>query len=318
MKVAILGNFRIGYTTENDLAWSFMRLGHETVCMQEDEWTTDGVLERCLDQKVELLLYIHTHGWVTPGSITLDELWQKLADKGIVTASFHLDIWRGLAREPDVGTHPFWHTKYVFSADGGSNDWYKEKGINHFWLPPGVVERDCYYADPADQYLYDVVFVGSRNYHPEWSYRPQLIDWLYNTYGNRFAHYGNDGLGVVRQNDLNRLYRSAKVVVGDSYNPGPHFTHPNYWSDRVTETMGRGGFLIHPDVEGLTDLYPDLITYRYGEFAELKRLIDYYLEDYVNREHLRLKNHVHVKENHTYSNRMQQLLDTIEEQETKK
>lgn len=314
MTIAILGNFRVGFTTENDLAWSFMRLGHKTVCMQEDEWTSDQILSRCEETRPDLLLYIHTHGWETYGSMTLDELWEKLKEKGITTASFHLDYWRGLAREKDVGTHPFWRTEYVFTADGGSHEWYRSQGINHFWLPPGVVERDCYYGLPKEEYLHDVIFVGSRLYHPEWQYRPQLVDWLHDTYGRRFAHYGNDGLGTIRQDDLNRLYASAKVVVGDSL--CLDFKHQDYWSDRVTETMGRGGFLIHPRVKGLDKFYKDkehFIGYDYGNFDELRNLIDLHIEDYASREQIRLNGHLHVKRNHTYTNRMQQLLDTIME-----
>lgn len=312
MKIAMLGNFRVGFTTENDLLWSFMRLGHEVVSMQEDEWTTDEILERCQDTKPDLLLYIHTHTWVTHGSFDLDTLWLRLETEGVITASFHLDYWRGLAREKDVGTHPFWRTKYVFTADGGSNTWYRSKGINHFWLPAGVVERDCYYGRPMEQYQHDVIFVGSRNYHAEWQYRPQLVDWLQETYGTRFAHYGNDGRGTIRQDDLNRLYASAKVVVGDSL--CLNFKHQDYWSDRVTETMGRGGFLIHPRVKGLEKFYKDkehFIGYDYGNFAELKNLIDHHIDDYVARERIRLAGHVHVKRNHTYTNRMEQLLNII-------
>ncbi len=51
----------------------------------------------------------------------------------------------------------------------------------------------------------------------------------------------------VRGHDLNNCYASCKVVVGDCFGAGT----PNYWSDRVPETCGRYGLLIHPAVDGL-------------------------------------------------------------------
>lgn len=287
-------------------------MGHSVFKFQEDEASTDDILYQCEQSGVELLIYAHTHTWHTPGSLTLDQLWAELEKRKIITASFHLDYWRGLAREVDVGTHPFWRTKYVFTADGGSNKWYRDKGINHFWLPPGVVKRDCYWASPKEEFMHDVIFVGSMQYHPEWPYRPKLVNWLYETYGDRFTHYGNDGKRVVRGAELNQLYRSAKVVVGDSL--CLNFQHEDYWSDRVPETLGRGGFLIHPRIKGLEDHYEDkkhLVLYDYGDFDALKAHIDHYLSNYYNRELIRLEGQNHVKNNHTYTNRMEQLINTI-------
>lgn len=312
MKVAFIGNFTVPFTTENDLTWSLQNLGHTVYQMQEQQTNAEEILGTCISQEVDLLLYVHTHNWETPGSITLDELFTKLKQLGIPTASFHLDYWRGLEREGDVGNHPFWRTEYVFTADGGSDQWYKDQGINHFWLPPGVVERDCYYAQPADRFNHEIVFVGSSIYHKEWPYREELVRWLHMTYGERFAHYGNGGLPNIRGHELNTLYRSARVVVGDSLCLG--YKHTDYWSDRVPETIGRGGFLIHPAVPGIEKHYKDgkqIVLYPYGDFDMLKKQIDYYVSNYAERERIRLDGHLYVKANQTYTNRMQQMLDTI-------
>lgn len=318
MKIALIGNFQVPYTTENDLAWSLGDLGHEVSTMQEQNWLTQDILQAVTERGMELVIYVHTHGWETPGELSLDELWQQLKKHGVPTASFHLDYWRGLEREVDVGAHPFWRTQFVFTADGGSDDWYRQKGINHFWLPPGVVKRDCYYARPREHFYHDVIFVGTKNYHPEWPYRTQLVDWLHNTYGDRFAHYGNDGREVVRGHALNELYASARVVVGDSINLG--FDHPDYWSDRVPETLGRGGFLVHPKVRGMDRYFKDkkhLVLYDYNDFDGLKAHIDHYIANYEERERIRLEGHSLVKGKHTYSNRMEYMLNKIEQERDK-
>ena len=158
----------------------------------------------------------------------------------------------------------------------------------------------------------DVIFVGSKKYHPEWQYRPQLISWLEDTYKNKFEHYGNGGIKSVRGDQLNKLYSSTKIVVGDTLCIG--FNYPDYWSDRIYETMGRGGFIIHPYIKGLEKEFEDkkhLVFYEYGNFDQLKELIDYYLVHDEEREAIRKAGHELVKNNYTYKNRWEQILKEL-------
>lgn len=310
MRIVFVGNFRVPFTTENDLAWSYEKLGHKVIRMQEDYVTTQQVLSEA--SNADMLHYVHTHGWQTRGFITMDEVLRKLKQRGIPTVSTHLDTWYGLKRASDVANHPFWQTEYVFTADGGADEWIKSLGIPHHYLKAGVVERDCFIGDKRENYAYDVIFVGSKQYHPEWPYRPQLINWLEKTYGSRFAHFGGDGRGVVRGKDLNDLYASAKVVVGDTL--CLNFDRQEYWSDRIYETTGRGGFIIHPFIEGLQndfEIGKEIIVYQYGNFDELKTKIDYYVANDKQREEIRMAGHERTKHDHTYTNRMQQVIETV-------
>ena len=310
MIVVFLGNFRVPFTTENDLAWSYEKLGHKVIRMQEDYVTTQEVLAQA--SRADLFHYVHTHGWETRGFMSMDEVLRKLKQRNIPTVSTHLDTWYGLRRASDVANHPFWQTEYVFTADGGADEWIKSLGINHHYLKAGVVERDCFIGDYRESYAYDVIFVGSKQYHPEWPYRPQLINWLEKTYGSRFAHFGGDGRGVVRGKDLNDLYASAKIVIGDTL--CLNFNRQEYWSDRIYETTGRGGFIIHPFIEGLQndfEIGKEIITYTYGDFDELKAKIDYYLQYDVEREKIQKAGHERTKRDHTYTNRMEQVIKTV-------
>lgn len=310
MKIVFVGNFRVPFTTENDLAWSYEKLGHKVMRMQEDYVTTQEVLQQAMN--ADMLHYVHTHGWETRGFMTMDEVLRKLERRGIPTVSTHLDTWYGLRRASDVANHPFWKTQFVFTADGGAHEWIKSLGIPHHYLKAGVIERDCFIGDYKQEYAYDVIFVGSKQYHPEWPYRPQLINWLEKTYGNRFAHFGGDGRGVVRGKQLNDLYASAKVVIGDTL--CLNFDRQEYWSDRIYETTGRGGFIIHPFIEGLQndfEIGKEIIVYKYGDFDELKAKIDYYLQYDVEREAIQKAGHERTKRDHTYTNRMQQVIETV-------
>jgi hypothetical protein len=183
---------------------------------------------------------------------------------------------------------------------------YEKVGLqNWFYLKPGVDERGCYMAAPDPvRFKHEVIFVGSKGYHKEYPFRKKLVEWLHKTYGERFGHYGGDGLGVVRGHDLNVLYATAKVVVGDScFGDRPH-----YWSDRVTETMGRGGFLLHPKVDGL----PQQIYghYKAGDLDDLKHKIDMWLRS-PSRDKVRKLGFEHVKKHETYTQRAEEIIKKV-------
>lgn len=304
-KIGFIGNFIPPFSTENDRKWSFEKLGHKVFTFQENDTTPEELL-MCLP-KLDLLFYSHTHdpAYVIPDLI---KVFQKAKEMGVPTVSVHLDRWAWLKRVEDVGKEATWFTEYIFMADGSPEavKLYKKFKLNWHYLKPGVVERDCYIADPAPEvFPHEIVFVGSRGYHPEYPEREALVHFLQKVYGDRFGHYGNDGLGVVRGEDLNTLMATAKVVVGDSCFGG----RPNYVSDRYYETRGRGGFLLHPKVEGVD--HHGVGFYNPRNLNDLKKQIDYYLEDSTEREILRNQGFSWVKENETYTNRAKEMLEVI-------
>jgi hypothetical protein len=317
MKIAYIGNYTNidsngkSYNTENHIALTLEKMGHEVVRIQEtptyqgDEW---------LAQVFSCDLMLYTRTWGNMVNITHLAL---LKEMGIPTASYHLDLYVGLSRQSGIETDPFWRTEYVFSADGDpeSQKFFESKGINHHWLLPGVFEDECVMLEPnGDQSLGgEVIFVGggAEYGHPEWPYRHQLVKWLEETYGPRYKKYGHPQR-TVRGAELNQLYANSKIAIGDSVNIG--FNHTNYTSDRLFESMGRGAFTIYPRIEGVAELFTEGVNaefYRYGDFEELQRKIDYYLAHPEIREKIRRAGYEHVRAHHTYTQRLQRLLDTI-------
>lgn len=300
-QIAILGNFGPPHSTENELLWSLRDMGYPVTTFQENEDRTETILEG--SKSAALLIYIHTHGWETPGKFSVDELFALLRQRGVRTASFHLDRYVGLnvldGREDRVGTHPFWRNT-VFSADGGNQKFFAERGVDHYWLPPGVVKRDCYNGEWRKDLAIDVGFVGAEGYHPEYPFRGELLSFLRSVYGERFRTFQG-----YRGQALNDLYASISVVVGDSCFGGADY----YWSDRVPETLGRGGFLLHPASRGLS--IPGLSTFTPGNLYELQDRIDWWLAHEQERNYSRHVAQTWVRENETYSNRMTFLLQKM-------
>lgn len=308
MKITFLGNFNVSYSSENHHAKTLESLGHEVIKLQEGSVDGNEIVKQALLS--DLFVVVHTHCWVTPVLSLADVL--RLLKGKVTTLTYHLDLWLGLERQKDLDTDDFYKLiDHFFCTDKLMADWFnKNTKVKGHFLPAGVYHEETYFVDlPKTN---DVIFVGSKSYHQEWKWRPQLIDWLSQTYGDRFKHYGNDGLGIVRGDELNRLYASTKIVVGDTL--CLNFNYPYYLSDRVFETTGRGGFLLMPYIKGIEDLFEigkEIATFKFGNFNDLKSKINYYLEHDEEREKIRLAGFERTKKDHTYQQRWITILDTI-------
>ncbi len=295
------------HCTEVHLAATLESLGHKLTRVQEDSLAGD-LLAR-VETKTDLVLWTRT--W--PDFVTLRDL-QTLRDVGIPTASYHLDLYVGIQRQDGLDRDPFWRTEHVFTPDGDprSAEVFRAKGINHHYMPPGVYKPECIKGVPRAEFTSDVCFVGGgAGYHEaDWPYRVQLVDWLRRNYGGRFGKWGNPER-TIRNRDLNDLYASVKVVVGDSLCKNGH---ERYWSDRVYETTGRGAFIIHPRIRGLEEEFEEgkeIIFYDYGNFDQLRELIDHYVADDHAREAIRDAGQERTRTTHTYTERLNEMLEIV-------
>jgi FkbM family methyltransferase len=316
LRILYLGNFQPGierpWSTENHGAASLESLGHSVIRAQEGEARAGEIPKLAEAEDVDLFLWTRTPSLVegTGTKEELDAMLATLEGMRIPTVAWHLDRYWGLSRERDVPEDPWFRCRFVFSPDGGSDERWAEAGVNHRWLRPGVFEAECVFGEPREEYECDVAFVGSKRYHPEWPWRPRLLDFLRRVYRGRFRLFPDPGQPAIRGQDLNDLYASAKVVVGDSCALGP-----KYWSDRICETWGRGGFLVMPRIEGLEEDFPDGPFYELGDLDSVQAQVDYWLAHRGERESLRDRNHVRVKASMTYRHRLSELLEAVAREE---
>lgn len=154
-------------------------------------------------------------------------------------------------------------------------------------LRQGVGEKRCGRYKTAP----DVAFTGSL-YGERYDWAKRLSE----RFKSQFKAY-ND----IFNDDLADLCASVKIFVAPKF-PSDDY----YWSNRVYEIIGRGGFLIHPYCEGLKEEFPDLPMYRDEE--EMYEMIEHYLKDSEHREQLRLINHEACP---TYKDRVKELLCQI-------
>lgn len=314
MRVTFYGNHSVSYSSESHHCASLEELGCEVVRLQEPKVPALDIMAEAV--KSDLFVWIKTHGWDTPG---IDQVIDTVKHVGVPVISYHLDAYRQIPdRWARYRADPYMQSlDWFFTVDQCLADWLNENtAVKGVYLPPGVYGAECYISTRPSPYANDVVFCGSKGYHTDYPMRGQLIDWLRTTYGTRFTHVGGDGdTGTIRGHDLNAVYANSKVIVGDSFICDPYYPG-KYWSDRVPETLGRGGFLLHPWVIGLDEQFTHnkhLIMYEHGNFDGLKGIIDTYLDDSnaAARERIRLAGHEYVKTTATYKHRWQTILDTV-------
>lgn len=314
--VAYVGNFDAPHSTETHVAKALENLGHQVRRLPEQRMEWVNLADQV--EGADLFMWTRTAGF---DPADLEGQANAIKQLGIPTVGFHLDRWWGLNREGDIYRSPFFLLDYLFTADGGHDDQWKQAGINHYWSPPAVLSDEAKrVGNVRRDYACDVGFVGNlRNYgHPEWGpYRKQLYRFLAITYKGRFRLWE----GGIRGQDLADLYASVKVLIGDSCLAGGV---TNYWSDRIPETLGRGGFLIHPRVDGLmkgvlntgTGQFVEgahLIGYDLGDFDNLASNINYYLldENQDQRAFIAQVGRAHVMAAHTYEHRLERVLATV-------
>lgn len=302
MRVVHAGDFTQSWHTETHVARELEGLGHEV-----DRFTGSprALVARC--EGADLLLLQANGGLIGDNR----DVFRAIEAQGTPTASFHLDLFFGLGRSNRVDVEPMFQVGTVFTADGDpfSRLAFEAKGINHQWLPPAVVSDETERGTWQDRYDYDIVFVGAAGYHKEHPWRAWLLQELTVRYGDRFRIF--DHHPPTRDRDLNDLYATARVVVGDSLClPG----HTNYFSDRYFETIGRGGFLVAPRVPGLEKFLTNgehFISYDIGDVDKVCSLIDLFLDEPEARERIRTAGHAHVAAHHTYRHRVAQMLSML-------
>ena len=91
MNIGFIGNFEAPFSTENDRKWSFRMLGHNVVTFQENKTSPQNLMDYV--DKLDLLVYSHTHGWEIP---SLEDVFKSFKEKKYLLSLFILIDGLGL------------------------------------------------------------------------------------------------------------------------------------------------------------------------------------------------------------------------------
>jgi hypothetical protein len=296
MKILYVADFKYHYSTETYIESAFLNQGHE-VSRAMPSKPLDLAL-RALAKKPDLILVGKREvAWM--GSFLRE---CKAVD--VTTATWMFDLFFGYRSSRPIQMRL---SDLLFSTDGGHDKEFADlrSGMApHITLRQGVDRGEREYH--VRRQLQDCAFFGT----PHYTWRATYLRRLRQAYGKRFVLHDR-----YRGIALNMRLAECKVVIGDSY------PSPNYWSNRVYETIGRGGFLLHPPTDGLD------VEFTAGEhyiecpreWNEAKDCIDYWLDSSRDkrREEIRRAGFDHCGR-YTYDHRVQELLDHVESYEAAK
>jgi hypothetical protein len=296
MRILYIGQFEKNHRTEVYVTYAFWSLGAEVIQVDVKSATYSFCKKIVSESNIDFVLISKASHRETPMFLE----WCKT--NGIFTVCWLWDLYWGFRR----------HTRFpagfacdlVCTTDGGHDEQWEKAGINHSVVRQGIHATDHVMYD-AD-YRYDVAFVGSVYVGSD---RAGLVNTLRRHYGNRFIwHRRTRGL------DLNRALSEVKVVVGYDYGV------KNYWSNRIYEILGRGGFLLHPETVGLSEEFtagvhyaacPHLVRGKDFKSVKIKQAIDYWVSQDVARESIRLSGWRRCGQ-YTYRSRVVELLREVD------
>jgi hypothetical protein len=288
MKVFYIGKFFHSWNTENYVAHALKQNVAEVV---KRVYTSTGQASSYINQikkhKPDFVLFSKA------SSRCFKELIEWCKENNVLTVCWLWDLYWGYRPQRP----PQFMCDLLFSTDGGHPMSWEDYGANHQVLRQGIHEPDHRLFENSKSV--DIAFVGSTNSYKQ---RRILTRWLTSTYGDRISFHSN-----LRGLDLNKELAKTKIVVGDTY------PVKNYWSNRVYEILGRGGFLLFPETVGLDSEFTDkvhYVSYPRGNFRALRDRISYYLAHDEEREKIRQAGFEKCGE-YTYTSRVKELLTRI-------
>lgn len=312
MRIFYVGNHEPAHSTESHIARALENNGHEVVRAMERPWEWATMDHKLAQQDaIDFALWTSTNDYAPPETFEDQYRFLRTAtNMDIPLVGYHLDLWFGISRAHYVDEKPFFDVDLLCTADGGHQEEWEKRKIDHEWFPPAISRDEAKLGTFREEYASDIAFVGSwaGGYHRESQHRYELVNWLKQNYGDRCRFWPPKGQPSIRGKDLQDLYASTKVVVGDSCMV-PHLKR--YWSDRIPETTGRGAFLLHPEVEGLHVQHPHLVTWPAGNWSLLAEKIQRALEYDRDRQRIAKLAREDTILNHTYERRMEQLVETM-------
>ena len=247
---------------------------------------------------------------------------KTIKSNGILTVSWFPDYcfdWNDGMLKYDKSICPISNADLLLIPDGLNETKWESLGIKKHCVRQEIYNDMCYIGDKIVENK-DVLFIGTVN-SGVYQHRIPLVNFLNKKYGSRFLHLGGHNSDQVRNEDLNNIIASVKVVIGDS------LYAPNYWSNRLYETIGRGGLIIHSPTEGLESEYKvgehfdvykvtdKKIGWAYEiDYEDLESKIDFYLENKDVRKSIALAGMEFTRNNYTMAHRCKEVVDIIEKE----
>lgn len=284
---------------EGAIAFALRQLGHQVLCAHERRGQTFG--EMLLRPSFDFML---CHKLEDLDRVKLCQVAK------IPVVPWYFDLVRSI--DPLIiarsKTRMEWaeeiekYSLLNFYTDG---DWVLEKPEKRRHLMQGADERVVGDAQPTVENFPPLLFMGMSNHGQK---RLDHITELQAEYGEKFRVMGGGARSRKHGRELAGIIASTKIVIAPD---GP--STDNYWSNRVYQVLGFGGFLLHPWCKKLTEQYSgrlDLCYYRSRE--ELRyTLIPHYLDNPRARDEISITGLETTLHHNLYRHRCETLVEIV-------
>lgn len=175
-------------------------------------------------------------------------------------------------------------------------------------------DPDLFYPEFSKDYQHDLLFVGnSRNVFRKIvkDLLPTEKDFgLYGMYWDQFLDKEYINGDHIPNAELHKAYSSCKVLLNDHWDD---MAEKGFISNRLFDGFAAGAFIISDEINGAKEIFGDsLITY--SDSDELHELIDYYLDNDLERVKKVEKGRKIVLANHTFAKRAERILMVIKKE----
>jgi len=162
-------------------------------------------------------------------------------------------------------------------------------------------------------YALDIAFVGNRYDNtnldfPMDGYRQEMIEIISGS-GWNFMPYGlGKRGGLIRPEQESNVYNFSKICINQN-----NFYLHGYTSDRLWRIMAAGAFCLTQHFPGIEKIFERGVHLDWFEnFDEMIDLIKKYLSNEQERNEIARIGSNYVRENHTWKNRIEEMLKVIE------
>lgn len=277
-------------------------------------FASEAIIARCNEFKPALILAL-AQAPLTAGSL------QKLNHNKIPTAFWFVEDFRLM--EYWQGVAPLYD--YFFTIQRGKFfDRLKERGVkNSSYLPlaapPDIHKKVELAEDELKTYGSDVSFVGA-GYRNRRKFFEGLLDLDFKIWGNEWDLNSPVGRCIQRSGkridteEIVKIFNAAKININlhsstyhNGVNPYGDFVNP-----RTFEILACGGFQLVDHRSLLPELFEiDKEIVCFKDINDLRDKIQYYLKNPDEREEIALAGRARVLREHTYEQRIKEMLDFI-------
>lgn len=240
--------------------------------------------------------------------------------------------------EPYLANHSLVDLYFGERELEGMADFEEKVGQKYFVIPNAANKKLHFPTKPNQKYQYDLVYLGaklpmkrwfidnillpiSKKYKvgifgPYWTWKDNTLRVLSKlsryTKSRNIESWLNKMRIVIPAEEENQLYSSAKISLNFHEREKDGFQSHIIVNQRAFKIPACGGFQICDAVQGLRRYFnqDELVMADYSQKAWFE-LIEYYIHNDKEREQIRCQGSEKALANHTYHNRVYQLLGLI-------